>query len=435
MRCKYACQSSEHLWARRSFLGTLTGGMGALGMGAFGAGFAGLIRPAAAEQLASEGKRVLLIDLAGGVSQLESWDPKPRTETGGPFRAIPTSVPGVHISELLPHTAKLMHHLSIIRGINIGENDHGRARTVMETGRKPDPANVYPHLGSVAAKLLAPIDAALPGHILISPGGGGQVNAKDSAFLGPQYASVTLGGGKPPQNIDVPEGLSGEDVVRRSQLRQRANERFARRRRTAETDAYSYSYEQAAELMKRRDVFDVSFEPEADQQRYGDHDFGRHCLLARRLLEKGVTFVRVTHTNYDTHNENFNFHIEQLGEMDRPFATLLGDLADRGMLESTLVVVMSEFGRTPKINHRYGRDHWGTAWSIALGGAGIVPGAVYGATNDKGTEVVDGEVGGGHLFHTYLQALGIDSSVTFDIAGREIPAADPAAHPISELLA
>jgi uncharacterized protein (DUF1501 family) len=385
--------------------------------------------------LAGEGKRVLLVDLAGGVSQLETWDPKPRTDTGGPFRAIPTSVPGTHISELLPHTAQLMHRLSIIRGINIGENDHGRARTVMETGRKPDPANVYPHIGSVAAKLLAPIDDALPGHILISPGGGGQVNAKDSAFLGPKYASVTLGGGQPPQNIDAPEGLSSEGDLRRYQLRQRANERFARRRRTAETDAYSYSYHQAAELMKRREVFDVTKEPAVDQERYGSHDFGRHCLLARRLLEKGVTFVRVTHTNYDTHNENFNFHIEQLGEFDGPFATLVGDLAERGMLESTLVVVMSEFGRTPKINHRYGRDHWGAAWSIALGGAGIVPGAVYGATNENGTEVVDGEVGGGHLFHTYLQALGIDSSVSFNIAGREIPAAVPAAHPIKELLA
>src|SRR5206468_12032698 len=122
-------------------------------------------------------------------------------------------------------------------------------------------------------------------------------------------------------------------------------------------------------------------EPGNLRDRYGSHDFGRHCLLARRLLEAGVSFVKVTHSNYDTHHENFDFHIEQLGEFDRTFATLLDDLAQRGMLERTLVVVMSEFGRTPAINHNLGRDHWGTAWSVALAGCGIRGGSVAGRTN------------------------------------------------------
>ncbi len=173
----------------------------------------------------------------------------------------------------------------------------------------------------------------------------------------------------------------------RNAFRDRVNDRFAQRRRTAETDAYSYSYEQALQLMERKDVFDVTKEPAKDLERYGTHDFGRHCLLARRLLEHGVTFVQVTHSNYDTHYENFEFHIEQLGEFDRTFATLLDDLHERGMLESTLVVVMTEFGRTPKINANYGRDHWGTAWSVALGGCRIQNGAVIGKTNDNGTAV------------------------------------------------
>src|SRR5262249_25704138 len=160
-------------------------------------------------------------------------------------------------------------------------------------------------------------------------------------------------------------------------------------------------FDQASQLMSRHAIFDVNRENPKHADRYGRHEFGQHCLLARRLLEAGVTFVKVTHSNYDTHHENFDFHIEQLGEFDRPFAALLEHLAGRGLLESTLVVVMSEFGRTPKINRNYGRDHWGTAWSIAVAGAGVKGGACIGKTNADGTAVTDREVHGGHLFHTY----------------------------------
>ncbi len=187
--------------------------------------------------------------------------------------------------------------------------------------------------------------------------------------------------------------------------------------------------------MERRDVFDVAKEPAAEQERYGKHEFGQQCLLARRLIEHGVSCVQVTHSNYDTHSENFDFHIEQLGEFDRSFATLIDDLVARGLWESTLLVVMSEFGRTPNINPMFGRDHWGTAWSVALGGCGIQPGAVIGKTNANGTEVTDRQVDHGHLFHTYLRAVGVDSTAKFDAGGRAIPMADPAAEPITELLA
>jgi uncharacterized protein (DUF1501 family) len=148
-----------------------------------------------------------------------------------------------------------------------------------------------------------------------------------------------------------------------------------------------------------------------------------------------VTFVKVTHSNYDTHSENFNFHLEQLGEFDRPFAAFVGDLADRGLLATTLVIVMCEFGRTPKINHLVGRDHWGTAWSIAVGGAGIKGGAVVGKTNDNGTQVVDREVNGGHLFHTYYRALGLDPTKAFWHNGRPFHKADPKTDAITEILA
>jgi len=429
MKCSYACGSAEHLTARRRFLGSLVAGTGAVV-----SGLGQLASAAAAKQLAQDQKRVLVINMAGGLSQLESWDPKPATDTGGPFRAIPTSVPGIHICELLPEIAQQMQHLALVRSINTKENSHGKGRYLMLTGRRQTPAGDFPRIGAVAAKTLSAESSSLPGHIQITPGGSGG-RSNDAAYLGPKYASISLGNGKPPQHTTRPDAISEEADLSRNTFRRRVNDRFALRRRTAMTDAYTANYEQALELMRQRQVFDVSKEPEQDHDRYGKHDFGRHCLLARRLLENGITFVQVTHSNYDTHNENFNFHLEQLGEFDKPFATLVADLAARGMLDSTLIVVLSEFGRTPNINKYYGRDHWGTAWSVCLGGAKIQRGAVIGKTNNNGTKVAEREVDHGHLFHTYMQAVGVDSTGHFDIDGREIPIADPAYGPISELLA
>ena len=429
MKCSYACGSAEHLSARRRFLGGLVAGTGAV-VGGLGQ----LASAAAVEKLVQNQKRVLVVNMAGGLSQLESWDPKPATDTGGPFRAIPTSVPGIHICELLPEIAKQMQHLSLVRSINTKENNHGKGRYLMMTGRRQTPAGDFPRIGAVAAKALSPKSGSLPGHIQITPGGGGG-RSNDAAYLGPKYASIALGNGKPPQHTTRPDAISEDADLARNAFRRRVNDRFALRRRTAMTDAYTANYEQALELMRQRQVFDISKEPAQDHDRYGKHDFGRHCLLARRLLESGITFVQVTHSNYDTHNENFNFHLEQLGEFDKPFATLVADLAARGMLDSTLIVVLSEFGRTPNINKYYGRDHWGTAWSVCLGGGKIQPGAVIGKTNKNGTKVADREVDHGHLFHTYMQAVGVDSTGHFDIDGRQVPIADPAYGPISELLA
>ncbi len=433
MRCNYSCQSTEHFQHRRTFLSGMT--VGSAGVAAsLSPGLGALLHsnPAIAAQLKTGSKRILNVFLHGGVSQLESWDPKPNTDTGGPFRSIPTSVPGIHISELLPHTAQQMHRLSLIRSLNTKNSDHGRGQIEMTTGRKRIPGTDYPHLGAVVAKSLTLENFPLPGHILIRGAG---TSSSPAAYLGPKYSSVVMNDGKPPEYTDRPESLSVEADQRRNAFRIKLNNRFADRRRTADTDSYTYSYDQALDLLAARDVFDVTRELKSDQERYGVSEFGQHCLLARRLLEKGVPFVQVNHSNYDTHYENFDFHIEQLGEFDLPFASLVSDLAERGMLEDTLVCVMSEFGRTPKINSRYGRDHWGTAWSVLLGGAGIQPGAVIGKTNDNGTEVVDREVDYGHLFHTILQAVGVDSTGEFEVGGRNYPIADPAKSSIKELIA
>jgi uncharacterized protein (DUF1501 family) len=418
MRRDQDCNGIDHLIARRDFLVGATAG--AIGMGAF-------TSPLHAASLEKQQKRVLQIYLQGGVSQLESWDPKPGTQFGGPFQAIPTSVPGMHISELLPHTAQRMHLLSIVRSINSKIGDHRQGMLFMEKGRR---AGEHPYLGSVASKYLAPADSNLPGYIHISKRG---LNDSTAAFLGASHAELLLEGAKAPENLARPQKIDKSADQAREQLRVQFNRRFSQQRSPALTDVYNSSYDQAAKLMKQKEMFEG--EPgQKDLDRYGRHDFGRHCLLARTLLENGATCVKVTHHGYDTHAENFNFHLEQLGEFDKTFSMLLDDLHQRGMLESTLVMVYSEMGRTPKINTKYGRDHWGTAWSMALGGCGIQPGAIIGKTNEEGTEVADREVDAGHLFHTYLNAVGLDSNADHDLSGRSIPIGDPAVEPIEELL-
>lgn len=423
MRRDQDCNGIDHLIARRDFLaGSAAGAIGtsALARGA-------LMSSANAAVLEKQQKRILQVYLQGGVSQLESWDPKPGTKFGGPFQAIPTSVPGMHISELLPHTAKRMHLLSIVRSINSKIGDHRQGMLFMEKGRR---AGEYPYVGSVASRYLAPANADLPGYIHISKRG---INDSTAAFLGAQHAQLKLDGNKPPENLTAPSAIDEAADQARDQLRLQFNRRFAKDRSPALTDVYNSSYEQAAKLMKRKAMFEGKA-AEKDLDRYGRHDFGQHCLLARNLLENGATCVKVTHHGYDTHAENFNFHLEQLGEFDQTFATLLDDIHDRGMLDSTLVIVYSEMGRTPKINTKYGRDHWGTAWSMAMGGCGIQPGAIVGKTNADGTKVAEREVDAGHLFHTYLSAVGLDTYTDHDLSGRSIPIGDPAAEPIEELL-
>ena len=418
MQRNQGCNVIDHVVSRRSFL---AGTAGAVGMSAF-------TTPGIAEQLEKKQRRMLQIFLQGGVSQFESWDPKPNTKYGGPTRKISTSVPGMHIAELLPHTAQRMHRLSIVRSINTRINDHAGSRKVMETGRR---VGDFPFIGAVASKYLTPQDAALPGYIHISTRG---LSKQSSAFLGAKHNELRLEGVKAPANIDRPAGLTAENAERRNMLRLSLNSRFALRGQQALTEAYNSSYEQAEKLMARKKLFEGKMS-DKDLERYGKHHFGTNCIFARDLLENGATCVKVTHHGYDTHAENFNFHLEQLEEFDHTFCMLLDDLHDRGMLDSTLVMVMSEFGRTPKINVRYGRDHWGKSFGMAIGGCGIQPGAVIGATNKLGTEVSDREVDGGHLFHTYFHALGLDSTQDHDIDGRTIPIGDPAMAPIKELLA
>jgi len=426
MKYDPACSSAVHQVSRRSMLGNMLAGAGGIGM------LGQLVHPLVAKEIEAKKKQVLIFLLNGGLSQFESFDPKPNTDTGGPFRSIPTSVPGTHFSELMPYTAQIADKLAVVRSMFAEKvpGSHGGAREYVVTGRPPQ-QGPYPWIGPVYSKLLAD-NEDLPGNIHITPSRWGP--RQDAAFLGPRHASLVLSGGKPPLNVDRPDLFNKELDDTRYKLRQIADLRFSQRRRTAYTEAYQSSYDQAAQLIRQKELFDVTKESEKDQLRYGSHDVGRHCLMARRLLQKGVTCVKVTHNNYDSHMENFNFHLEQLGEFDQPFATLMQDLDESGALDHTLVMLVTEFGRTPVIQPDNGRDHWQDSWSVILGGCGIQTGGVLGATNDNGTEISDRPVHVGEMFHTYMRAVGLDPTATHQVGGNKVPIGAPERAAVKELL-
>jgi len=410
------CNADEHRVSRRQFLGAAAS-VPAL------AGLPSLCNPLIAEELRKKDKQVLMVWLDGGISQLESWDPKPDSEFGGPFRAIPTSVPGERVSELLPHTSKQLHHLTIVRSASTKDNAHSSGVDRILRGDPKNRGVDYPHFGSAVARLLGPCPGGLPPYVWVKPGSGG-FNAADAGFLGAKYGSLALGDGKPPQNLLRPETLSAEDDDARNELRSKLNEQFAKNRRPANSEANSYVYAMARELSRRSELFDESKITAREQERYGTHELGRHMLIGRRMLEAGVRFVRVNSYGWDSHGDHFNASRSLVRKFDRPFAALIADLHERGMLEHTLVIALSEFGRTPKINSHVGRDHWPECWSIAMAGCGLKPGAVIGATNARGIEVADQPYDIGHFFHTWFKALGIDSKqVEYDNHGQPLPIA------------
>jgi len=428
----YACHSPEHEISRRKFLGGVTAGAGVASLG----GLDGIVQPTLASELRAKAKRVLLVFQHGGLSQLESWDPKPNTDTGGPFHPIATSVPGVHVSELLPHTSRQMHHLTLLRGLNTHDPNHDSARVTMLTGwRQGFVGGDYPSMGAICTKYLGD-GRTKPGYIVLTNRDQWHLNSMvDASFLGSRFAPVVAFDEKPPDNLVAPPSISDARSARRAALRRELNTRFRSRGKSDKSQAYESVFDKALQLMDREKLFRLDEISDRDQDRYGTHAFGVRCLMTRKLLESGCTYVKLNHGNYDTHFENFNHHLHRLGEFDRPFAALLEDIVDRGLYENTLIVVMGEFGRTPKINASSGRDHWSDAWSIAVGGCGVKTPGIFGRTNSNGTEVRDGEINVPDIFHTLYRALGIDPTEEIYDDTRPVKVTDPEGKAIREVLA
>jgi hypothetical protein len=327
-----------------------------------------------------------------------------------------------------------MHRLAVVRSVSTKDNSHSAGVDRIQRGDPKNRGVLYPYLGSAVAKLVGPGDGGLPPYVVIKPGNGGFFH-QDAGFLGPKYGAIAFGDGKPPENLQRPAGLSVEDDAERAALREGAERRYAERRRSAAAPANAHVFEMAAQLQKRLAIFDTSSFAAKDRHRYGPSDLGRHLLLARQMLEAGVTFVKVISYGWDTHGDNFNASASLVPKFDRAFAALIADLADRGMLDNVLVLAFSEFGRTPRINGHLGRDHWPEAWSLACAGAGLKRGVVVGKTNALGTVVADNAHDIGYLFHTWFRALGIDpATAEYQNNGQPLPIAHEDCHAIDELL-
>jgi len=417
------CNPLEHQASRRQIL--QAGAVGALG---------GILNPLNAEKLAQNNKQILFIWLDGGISQLESWDPKPNTPFGGPFRTIPTSLPGVHFSELMPHTAKIAHKLTVVRSLCTQDNSHSAGVGRIQRGDPKNRGVTYPYFGSAVAHLMGPTKSKLPPYVWIKPGSGG-FKPFDAGFLPPKYGALAFGDGKPPENLLRLDTLTKESDTIRNALRDKLNQHFSANRKKRFTEANNYVFDTAERLMERSDIFDTTKISEKDMDRYGRNELGLHTLIGRNMIEAGVRFVKVNSYGWDTHGDNFNGQDQLVSKFDRAFAAVVNDLDERGHLDNVLVIALSEFGRTPRINGHVGRDHWPEAWSFAMAGCGVQKGAVIGHTNAHGTWVESEAYDIGHLFHTWYHALGINSfDVEFDNNGQPLPIAHDDMGPIKEAL-
>lgn len=427
----FFCGSPDHGVSRRGFLGT------AAAATAFAADMTQLDvlqTPSFASEIKKQQKHVILLWLAGGASQLETWDPKPGTATGGPFRAINTSVPGVAISELMPKLAARMEHTAIVRSLNTRNADHGGGALMMETGRAVDQGIPCPDLGAMIAHELGRADSPVPDYVSMYSSTEGRRKG-GSGFLGSRYAPMFLAEQTIPENIRRLEAVSDIDHQQRQELRSFLAKRFASGRMDNTVASQNMAYERVRGLMTSEKLFDIEQESAEMRAKYGPTQFGEQCLIARRLVEAGVPFVKVARAWWDSHGQNFETHLELVTELDHVLSTLIDDLKDRGLLEHTLIITLGEFGRTPGINASLGRDHFASAWSSSLSGCGIKGGAVWGKTDEAGHKVIDGEVKAGDLFATIFEALGIDHKREFHLGARPIPITDFGCGPIKSILA
>lgn len=431
---KAFCGSPDHAISRRGFLGAA--GLGAATFAADMSGLDILASPSFAADLKKKQKRVILLWLAGGASQLETWDPKPGAETGGPYRAIKTSVPGINISELMPKMAQRIKHTCLIRSLNTRVGDHGGGAKLMIRGRRDEPNLRYPDLGAVIARELGQRDSKVPDYVAFYSQTEGRNSAPGSAgFLGARYEPMILTEDMVPRNISRPKDINIKDHQERAQLRSLLSQQFSQGRSSDTLYSHNEAYERVRGLMASEKLFDISQEPQKVRDRYGPTQFAEQVLIARRLVEAGVPFVRVSRAWWDSHGQNFETHLELVPQLDHVMSTLLDDLKERGLLESTLVITLAEFGRTPKINASLGRDHFATAWSASLSGCGIKGGSVYGKTDENGNRVKEGEIGAGQLFATIYEALGIRHNKNYYVGARPIPLVNPGIKPITEVLA
>jgi len=388
---------------------------------------------ARASQTRARTKSCILLWMDGGPSHKDTFDLRPGTDQGGPFRAIQTSATGIQISEHFPKLAPLMNHAAIIRSMSTGEGAHGRAKYFLHTGYKEGVGGLqYPSIGAICSKELGDSAAAIPNFVSVGN------RSYGAGYLGTRHAPLIVN--DPARGVEnlrsiIPEG----QFQSRMGLLEELESGFNRTHQAEVATAHRATYQGAVSLMERGSrVFDLSSESATTRDAYGRNNFGQGCLLARRLVEAGVSFVEVGLGGWDTHQNNFA-RVQQLSStVDPAFSQLIIDLRQRGLLDTTLIIWMGEFGRTPRINARGaqpGRDHYPRAWSSVMAGGGIRGGQVIGRTDAEAATVVDRPVSTLDFMASVCRVLGIDYTKNVQTPiGRPIRIVDRGANPINTLV-
>ena len=384
-------------------------------------------------------KKVILLWLCGAPSQFETWDPKPGRPSSGPFGSIPTSIPGVHFSSLMPRCASIAHHLNVVRCMHTKQTEHLQAINLLTRGNPDRAGFTRPTLGSSISAALGQLDSPIPNYVLLDPNPEGnefkEYKASDLAgWLGPEHQPVRLGGSYT-QLGQAADSLS-TDREERDALRRYFAKKYENDRRSANGAAQNSAFEKVKGLMASADLFDLAKLPEKDRARYGPGLFGLHTLMARNLAENGAPFVMVANgMPWDNHVFQHEIHQMLVPELDRILHCLITDLQERGLLENTLVVAMGEFGRTPWLNASRGRDHYPNAWSLMMTGCGLKRGVVVGGTDADGVDPDGRSFNEQNLFATIFRAIGLDPYAEYDLTGfPTFHRVEEKAEPISEIL-
>ncbi|MEA3213212.1 MAG: hypothetical protein QOE70_6269 [Chthoniobacter sp.] len=432
------CRPDEHAIHRRLFLKGLTGG--AL---ASAASFAGLFHnPLFAAETKRAQKHCILLWLCGAPSQFETWDPKPGRPTGGPFGSIPTKIPGIHFSSLLPKCAGMADKLNIVRSMKTTQSEHLQAINLLQRGNPDRAGFTRPTLGCSLSQAMGQLDSPIPNFILLDPIPGGNEFESFKAgnwagWLGAEHAPVRLGGDYTQLLNAAAETIPQHDLESRETLRRFLTAKFEGDRKSTVARSQNAAFERMKGMAASADLFDLKKLPAKDRERYGPGSFAQHSLMARHLVEHGAPFVMVANgMNWDNHVFQHEIHQMLVPELDRVLFHLVHDLEERGLLDSTLVVAMGEFGRTPWMNPARGRDHYPHAWSLMMTGCGLKRGVVTGATDADGVDVIEKPFNEQNLFATIFTALGIDPYAEYDLPG--LPTfhrVENKAEPIRDLLA
>ena len=350
-------------------------------------------------------KRAIFVYLAGGASHLDLWDPKPGRETGGRLKPVATPIPGIVLGQHLPKLAAQFRRFALIRSMTSKEGNHSRARTLVHTAYSPEATVKHPTYGSAVAAEIGTRGFELPNFVSVGPQQDGP------GFLGVQNGPFRVDNpNQPIENLAYHDDVGKERTEKRLDLLESMQTDFANTHGNEVTAGRDDMFDKAKKMMdsRLRDAFDLAKEDGKIRDAYGRTKTGQGCLMARRLIEAGVSCVEVVVDGWDTHDDNFNRVEKNCGELDPALATLLDDLAARGLLDSTVVTCFSEFGRTPRINERSGRDHWAKSWGALVAGGGTIGGQVIGATDQDGMEPADRPVTPADLYASFWHAFGVD---------------------------